>query len=161
MVGRPPSARPLIAQLHKLTQLRLHDAHAGLLDRRRKLRFDFTVQPTALSREYRCRLTLSTAGFDPEAYVLSPDLQELSGATRPPHIYDYAEGRTRLCLYSPGSDQWTSQSWLSETMLPWTVSWLRFYEIWLATGKWEGDGDHPSSDPIPPRRRYGMAARRR
>jgi hypothetical protein len=139
----------------------LSDSRGVLLDCRKRLQFDFTVQPTVLSRLYRCRLTLSRDGFDPKAYILNPDLQELASGKLPPHIYDHVEGRTQLCLYNPGSGEWTPQSWLAETMLPWTISWLRFYEIWLETGKWEGGGDHPSSEKRPPRRRYGMAGRRR
>jgi hypothetical protein len=161
MPGRSPTPRRLIDQLFRLKQVGLADANAVLLDRRTRLQFDFSVQPTALARSYRCRLTLLQKGLAPEAYVLSPDLLEVADGKRPPHIYDHAEGRTQLCLYTPGVGEWTPQLWLAETMLPWTISWLRFYEIWLATGDWEGGGEHPPSEPLPPRRRFGMAARRR
>ena len=159
--GRLPTARSLVVQLYRLKNLGLSDASGILLDDRARLQFDFTVQPTGLSRMYRCRLTLSRDGFDPKAHVLSPDLRDLANGKLPPHTYGHAAGRTQLCLYNPSSGDWTPQSWLADTMLPWTISWLRFYEIWLATGEWEGGGDHPSSEQKPPRRRYGMAGRRK
>lgn len=160
MPGRPISARPLITQLYHLRALGLGTANGVLLNRRTKLRFDFSVRPTLISREYSCRIELSSGGYVPEAYVLRPDLQELAGGERPPHIYDHVDGVTRLCLYYPKSNEWTTQSWLSRTMVPWTITWLRFYEIWQITGKWEGGGEHPNADPSPPRRRFGMAGRR-
>lgn len=162
MPGRPLSARPLINQLFHLRALGLPNANGVVLNRRTKLRFDFSVWPTQISREYSCRVELSQGGHDPEAYVLSPDLQELAGGERPQHIYDHINGITQLCLFYPKSNEWTPQSCLSNTMVPWTISWLRFYEIWLITGKWEGGGEHPNldADPSPPRRRFGMAGRR-
>jgi hypothetical protein len=160
MPGRPMTARPLITQLYQLRALGLSNANGLLLDRRTRLRFDFSLQPTQISCEYFCRIELSIGGCEPRAYVLSPDLQELAGGKRPPHVYDHVDGVTRLCLYYPTSNEWTTQSWLSKTMVPWTISWLRFYEIWQITGKWEGGGEHPTADPSPPRRRFGLAGRR-
>lgn len=32
---------------------------------------------------------------------------------------------------------------LADTIIPWTVEWLYFYELWLATGEWLGGGEHP------------------
>ena len=160
MPGRPILPRPLITQLYHLRALGLLHANGVLLNRRTRLRFDFSVRPTRISREYSCRIELSHLGNDPEAYVLSPNLQELAEGKRPPHIYDYVNGVTQLCLFYPQSSEWTTQSWLSQTMVPWTISWLRFYEIWQITGAWEGGGEHPNVESSPPRRRYGMAGRR-
>lgn len=157
MRGWPKPAIPsLRLQLYRLDALGLTKAHGAVLDRGAGLRFDFSVKPHAIAREYRCRLELRVGGRRPEAYVLQPDLQQLAGGRRPPHIYDYLNGCTRLCLFMPSSDEWTPQSWLSDTMLPWTISWLRYYELWLDTDEWEGGGKHPGQR----RRRYGIAGRR-
>jgi hypothetical protein len=32
---------------------------------------------------------------------------------------------------------------LADTILPWAVEWLAYYEIWLATGVWYGGGEWP------------------
>ena len=42
--------------------------------------------------------------------------------------------------------EFTTYKFLSKTIVPWTVEWLYFYELWLATGEWYGGGDHPSTD---------------
>ena len=160
MPGRCVSAPPLVTQLYHLRALGLANASGTLLERRTKLRFDFCVRPTLISREYSCRIQLSTGGYNPEAWVLNPDLQQLADGARPPHIYDLVNGKTQLCLFYPQSNEWTTQSWLAKTMVPWTISWLRFFEIWQNTGKWEGGGEHPSAEPTSPRRRFGIAARR-
>lgn len=162
MPGRPLAAPRLIDQLYRLRALGLSNAKGVLLNRRTRLRFDFSVRPSEISAEYACRVELSNGGYEPQAYVLSPDVQELADSQRPPHIYDHVKGITRLCLYYPGSNEWNSQSWLTDTMVPWTINWLRYYEVWLITGEWEGGGEHPDLDagPAPPRRRYGMAGRR-
>jgi len=156
MGGWPTPTLPLRLQLDRLEALGLPNASGTVLDHGGRLRFDFSVKPHSFAREYCCRLELRIDGKKPDASVLRPDLQELAGRKPPPHIYDYAKGRTKLCLFMPGSGEWTRQCWLADTMLPWTAEWLRFYEIWLDTGEWEGGGEHPGE----PRRRYGIPGRR-
>ena len=34
---------------------------------------------------------------------------------------------------------------ISNTIIPWTIEWLYFYELWLATGEWLGGGEHVDS----------------
>jgi hypothetical protein len=50
----------------------------------------------------------------------------------------------QICLYHPIEDEWTSKSWLKDTLIPWAIEWLLLYELWLATGKWLGGGEHPT-----------------
>ena len=45
------------------------------------------------------------------------------------------------CLYS--ERQWRPDLRISEYIIPWIYVWLRFYEVWLATGYWEGGGTGP------------------
>lgn len=157
MIGRAATAPTLAAQLVRLNSLRLANADGAVLERGGKLRFDFSVQPFVGSREYRCRIELPRARHNPHPYVLSPDLQALADGRRPPHIYDYNRGRTRLCLFMPGDGEWHAGLWLSETIVPWTVEWLRYYELWLVNGVWHGGGEHPETEP---RRRYGIRRKR-
>lgn len=35
---------------------------------------------------------------------------------------------------------WSPTMYLTETFLPWACEWLTFYELWLATDIWYGDG---------------------
>lgn len=63
----------------------------------------------------------------------------------PPHIYvnNNNPSLPHLCLYDPAETRWTPEYYIAETIIPWTVDWLFFFEGWLATGKWEGGGRHP------------------
>lgn len=57
-----------------------------------------------------------------------------------PHIYSKnpIKKRLRLCLYY--GDEFKRGMSIVETLIPWTVEWLYYYELWLATGKWLGGG---------------------
>lgn len=61
-----------------------------------------------------------------------------------PHLYP--DGR--LCLYYPPDRRWHSGYLLADTILPWTASWLYFYELWLDTDEWLGPSapHDPDSD---------------
>ena len=53
----------------------------------------------------------------------------------------------RLCLYLPGTGEWTSDKPIALTIVPWTSLWLYFYEVWRATGEWLGGGIEPDVEP--------------
>ena len=61
-----------------------------------------------------------------------------------PHIYPHSGLGTKLCLWLPGSGEWSPQMRLSETYLPWTAEWLDYFEDWLITDSWAGGGAHPA-----------------
>lgn len=69
----------------------------------------------------------------PAARVLSPALKPNDDGLLP-HVYD--DGT--LCLHDEG--EWRSNMLLAQTVLPWVSEWLFYYELWLATGAWYGDG---------------------
>lgn len=150
---RPATTASLARQLLRLQSLGLDNAEGAVIERGGKLRFDFNIQPYAIAREYRCRIELPRTGTNPCAFVLKPDLQALANGQRPPHIYDHSEGRTKLCLFTPKNREWRKDMWLSETMVPWTAEWLRYYEMWLVDGSWQGGGEHPE---VTSRRHYGV-----
>jgi hypothetical protein len=63
----------------------------------------------------------------------------------PPHIY-YNESdpqSSRLCLYDPEERSWSPEEYIADTIIPWAIDWLFFFERWLDTGEWEGGGRHP------------------
>jgi hypothetical protein len=39
--------------------------------------------------------------------------------------------------------EWTVGMSIANTIVPWTSEWLAHYEIWLATGDWQGGGEWP------------------
>ncbi|QQS33991.1 MAG: hypothetical protein IPM50_05290 [Acidobacteriota bacterium] len=78
-------------------------------------------------------------GQHPEIRVLEPQLTLAPGAKRLPHIYP---GKS-LCLYTRSKQEWDSSKYVADTVIPWISSYLFYYELWLATGKWFGDGTEP------------------
>lgn len=82
----------------------------------------------------------------PEVTILDPRLKRRPSAPDEaiPHIYT-TDGAAFpvLCLFDPRDFGWGSHQTIADTILPWAAGWLRFYEIWHATGVWHGGGaDH-------------------
>ena len=103
------------------------------------------IKPTPLSNEYNVVIKYSLKG-SPEVWVKGDNLEKID-AIDFPHIYETDKERNmvKICLYLPGLD-WNKSKYISNTIVPWTVEWLYFYEVWLATGKWCGGGIHPRLD---------------
>ncbi len=87
-----------------------------------------TLHPTAESPLYHVTITHP---FDriPAVMVVKPDI-------RPGAPHRYRDGS--LCLYWPEEWRWTCRASLADTLVPWTVLWLYYYEIWLVTEEWLG-----------------------
>lgn len=105
-----------------------------------RLVWEFSARPSPLSREYRLRIVYKQGGT-PRVFVIDPDLTELAGGKDLPHVYQ--QKPTQLCLYLPGTGEWSPEQWIFKTIVPWAVLWLFFFEDWLATGEWRGGGKHP------------------
>lgn len=99
-----------------------------------------TLTPTPLSRSYKLQLTYAL-GKHPAVRVVSPALEALAKGRKIPHLY--SQHNAELCLYMPSWREWTSGTWLAHTIMPWSILWLYFFEGWLATGEWQGGGQHP------------------
>lgn len=99
------------------------------------------IQPTPLSREYSVRIVYKL-GNPPHVWVFGKELQKLDDPGFP-HKFDIdlEKQRVRICLYR--YREFSSAKFLSKTIIPWTIEWLYYYEIWLATGEWCGGGEHP------------------
>jgi hypothetical protein len=106
------------------------------------LTWDFKVTPTAISREYSVRIE-HRKGDNPRVLIKDPDLELLAGGRELPHVY---KDPTRLCLYLPGTDEWHGSMRIDLTFVPWTMTWLFYFEDWLESGEWRGGGEHPSED---------------
>lgn len=68
----------------------------------------------------------------PKVFIDAPALEPRHGPV--PHRY----GDGALCLFYNG--ECSAARPPAGTVLPWTLEWLFHYEIWLATGRWEGGG---------------------
>ena len=150
MSARIPGPRPLnIAQQYFHLRRNPICAGQGELGCGR-LTWDYVAQPTLLSRSYGIRITYRM-GDAPQIVVREPNLVELAGARRLPHVYRHVP--TILCLYRPRKGEWTALMRLDQTIVPWTSLWLLYFEDWLASNEWKGGGEHPKSADEPERPR--------
>lgn len=109
------------------------------LEGRHRLVCEGSLQPEPTAQRYRVRITLD-AGRLPQVRVLDPMLKRRADDEAIPHTYD-EKTNPRPCLFYP--NQWHSSMRLSDTIVPWLLEWLLFYELWHVTGDWEGGGiDH-------------------
>lgn len=121
------------------------------------LEWRFQTRPTPLSRDYSVLLRYRL-DRRPSVIVEDPDLPLLAEGRRLPHVYQ--DRPPHICLYLPGSGEWTPQKIIADTILPWTDLWLFHFEEWLWSDDWKGGGEHPSDDDHVPRhlrRRYFVA----
>ncbi len=105
-----------------------------------QLVWEVPVRPSSLGREYRLRIKQPRSGA-PRVTVESPDLAELAHGRAIPHVYTQTHP-VRLCLWLPGSGEWTSECSLVDTVVQWAVLWLFYFEDWLAANDWAGGGVH-------------------
>jgi hypothetical protein len=83
------------------------------------------------------------SGYRPLVRVLRPQLQPREDGGRVPHTFKTGE----ICLHMVA--EWTSTMYIHETIIPWSVLWLYYYEMWLATGLWLGGGHEPADNEGP------------
>ena len=97
------------------------------------------ITPTELSRTYLVRIRYRL-GAIPKVTVIRPTLQ-MRRDEGLPHVYT----GDILCLHE--AVDWAPTMSLADTIVPWAAEWLMYYEIWLATGTWEGGGVWPPVGP--------------
>lgn len=97
------------------------------------------LRPTYLSREYELTVIYKVNGL-PKAYIRRDNLLKNTN-DKLPHIYKCEDSKVELCLYY--GNEFNSALYISDTIVPWAVEWLFYYEVWLRTGEWQGGGIHP------------------
>jgi len=111
------------------------DSHITL--RGRMLRWAGDLRPTELSRPYRTRIDYELGQY-PTVNVIDPPITDVYD--RIPHIYNSGE----LCVCD--ADDFTPAMLLVDTVLAWTIEWLFFWELFLATDHWYGDGPNTETN---------------
>ncbi len=105
------------------------------------LTWEIQLQPTELSRVYTIKLMYKVGEF-PRVFVTDPfPLDRYPGKDFLVHVYSTC--KQELCLFMRGAGEWSRQRMIAKTVIPWAAEWLQFYELWLATGEWYGEGMHP------------------
>lgn len=117
------------------------DAHCSIDKKKSQLFWSGKIRPSPLSKEYVVVLFYHL-GESPKVWVVGNELEQLDNPNFPHKFRIDCENKmVRICLYRYA--EFNSSKFLSNTIIPWTVEWLYFYELWLATGEWLGGGEHP------------------
>ncbi len=149
---KPFRSRPL--GIHKqLAYMKLYYPSFACHTKDNKLVCRGVVQPTPLHESYRVRIVYRV-GHAPQTWIEEPKLRRRSPDESTPHTYS----DDRPCLYLPRTGEWSSEKPLALTIVPWLSLWLLFYESWLVTGKWQGEGLHPPSLPRTKEHRTGSTS---
>ena len=116
------------------------DSTIRFMDYDRGLIWKGKLQPSDLSMVYDIKI-IYKVGKDPDIYVINPmPLPLAKDATELPHTYNHK--KQHLCLYHRLMNEWNGRKIIAKTIIPWTSEWLFHYEIWVATGIWNGGGMH-------------------
>ena len=99
------------------------------------------LRPTALSRTYHVVVDYK-AKKRPVVRLLGDNIKGLDKSNFP-HKFniDHVKKHVDLCLHL--AHEFNSSMLIADTIIPWAVEWLYFYEIWLTTNVWCGGGKHP------------------
>jgi len=103
------------------------------------------LQPTPWSECYQIEIVYQIPQR-PQIRVLAPGLRIRSGCKKCPHTFEDGS----LCVHQ--SHEWNAKLLIATTIVPWISMWLYFYEVWLRTGAWRGEGTHPQlpeHSPLP------------
>lgn len=119
------------------------DASCSIDKKKNQIIWSGKIKPSALSKEYTVVLFYHP-GESPKVWVIGDELEQLDNPNFPHKFKIDRENRmVRICLYR--YSEFNSSKLLSNTIIPWTVEWLYFYELWLATSEWFGGGEHPEN----------------
>jgi len=108
-----------------------------------RLHWRQALQPTPVSRRYGLHMRYTVKSV-PEVVVEEPCLLDLAVEKRIPHLY--RQKPAELCLFRPARREWSANSPLSMTVIPWSALWLFYFEDWLVSGRWNGGGEHPKPE---------------
>jgi hypothetical protein len=99
------------------------------------------LRPSELSAPYTARITYTLRNY-PQVRVLDPPIIDEHEFV--PHVYNTGD----LCVYD--DHDWSPRLLLIDSIVAWTIEWLLFWELFLATGRWFGDGPDDGSPPREP-----------
>lgn len=104
----------------------------------RHLVWETVIIPTPNSVTYRIRIDY-TIGQPPKVYVIDPPkLLRPEGKKLLKHVF--STEKQQLCLYYGPFGEWNDSMFLARKIVPWASEWLFFYELWVITGEWLGEG---------------------
>lgn len=106
------------------------------------------IKPTPLSKEYEVIIQYQINNLPRiQVFVTGDNIKELDNPDFP-HKYKIIKEMNTVKICLDRYQAFNKYKYISTTIIPWTMEWLYYYEIWLATGKWQGGGEHPGKGEI-------------
>jgi len=127
-MGIPPEKKRLTIG-KQIGLMRYHFPQLKYRGKGNQLKWVGPLRPRDSSPEYQLHILYTYHLYAPKVFVLDPEIVDNA-----PHRY----ADNSLCLYYPKDGSWSPQMSLAKTIVPWTIRWLTFYEVWLVTDKWFG-----------------------
>lgn len=124
-----------------IREKKLIESHYEFLSctiRQNKLYCCGKVKPSEFSAEYSIKIVYDGINT-PKVYVEEPEIEY----HRDIHMYPKEKN---LCLFHPETDNfhWNSfKHHIYDTIIPWSLEWFVFYELYLITGEWKHPFVHP------------------
>jgi hypothetical protein len=88
-----------------------------------------TLKPSNSISEYVVKIQYN-GWRRPKVYIVAPQIMNNA-----PHRYPDRS----ICLYHPDNFNWHEHLFIADYIVPWTATWIYFYEIWKCTGIWYAD----------------------
>lgn len=126
---------PIYAQLRILNK----DFPSGEVKSRslRYLVWETDIIPSPNSVTYRIRINY-TIGQRPKVYIIDPQELKRPEGKQLPHVF--STEKQQICLHYGPFKEWDDSMFLARKIVPWASEWLLFYELWVITGEWLGEG---------------------
>lgn len=93
------------------------------------------------SHRYSLEIIKDT-GRPVEIWLSGDALRKCADLRTIPHIYDSNEAKHKVMLCLSYKDWKPSQAY-TDTLIPWAMEWILYFEAWLYTDEWSGGGRHP------------------
>ena len=117
-----------------------------LTSNKNELIWEGYLRPTPISKEYHV-IIYYKINHRPKVIVCGEELEKLDAKDFPHKFCINVDKRTiQICLHL--YHEFNSHKLLADTIIPWAIEWLYYYELWLATGKWCGGGEHVNNTEI-------------
>lgn len=102
------------------------------------------VKPSPSSKIYTLKIEYDMSV--PKVYLNNQGILKSTEDTIPHNYYtDYKSDKNQivqLCLFYPKKNEWKKYMYIADTIIPWAIEWIYYYEIWRITGEWYGGGVH-------------------
>lgn len=104
----------------------------------KQLEFSSYLQSSPIGKKYKIKI-IAHIDKPIRVFIKEPKKLDLAyGENKLPHVYSTVN--QELCLFYPKFNEWSYSMLIVNTIIPWTMEWLFYYEIWLTTGRWLGKG---------------------